>query len=158
MYVSEELKRLKNRRSMNLSVKVYVQNDLLKMELDSDINADELSHVLNAYRKKKKFYQLKNGEMIDLEDTGLEQLDELASTMNLTAKDFQKKRQLQKPAYQAFHLMDVDSELDVRNDGSVTEYTNRLMKIKEQTIQLKDEYKSLFAHISAAGYSNGCMI
>lgn len=142
VYVSEELKRLKNRRSMNLSVKVYVQNDLLKMELDSDINVDELSHVLNAYRKKKKFYQLKNGEMIDLEDTGLEQLDELASTMNLTAKDF-KKETIEKPAYQAFHLMDVDSELDVRNDDSVTEYTNRLMKVKEQTIQLKDEYKSL---------------
>ena len=31
VYVSEELKRLKNRRSMNLSVKVYVQNDLLKI-------------------------------------------------------------------------------------------------------------------------------
>lgn len=142
VYVSEELKRLKNRRSMNLSVKVYVQNDLLKMELDSDINVDELSHVLNAYRKKKKFYQLMNGEMIDLEDTGLEQLDELASTMNLTAKDF-KKETIEKPAYQAFHLMDVDSELDVRNDDSVTEYTNRLMKVKEQAIQLKDEYKSL---------------
>lgn len=39
--------------------------------------------------------------------------------------------------------MDVDSEFDVRNDDSVTEYTNRLMKVKEQTIQLKDEYKSL---------------
>ena len=142
VYVSEELKRLKNRRSMNLSVKVYVQNDLLKMELDSDINVDELSHVLNAYRKKKKFYQLKNGEMIDLEDTGLEQLNELASTMNLTTKDFRKET-IEKPAYQAFHLMDVDSELDVRNDDSVTEYTNRLMKVKEQTIQLKDEYKSL---------------
>lgn len=142
VYVSEELKRLKNRRSMNLSVKVYVQNDLLKMELDSDVNADELSHVLNAYRKKKKFYQLKNGEMIDLEDTGLEQLDELASTMNLTPKDF-KKETIEKPAYQAFHLMDVDSELDVRNDDSVTEYTNRLMKVKEQTIQLKDAYKTL---------------
>ena len=142
VYVSEELKRLKNRRSMNLSVKVYVQNDLLKMELDSDVNADELSHVLNAYRKKKKFYQLKNGEMIDLENTGLEQLDELASTMNLTSKDF-KKETIEKPAYQAFHLMDVDSELDVRNDDSVTEYTDRLMKVKEQTIQLKDAYKTL---------------
>lgn len=142
VYVSEELKRLKNRRSMNLSVKVYVQNDLLKMELDSNVNVDELSHILNAYRKKKKFYQLKNGEMIDLENTGLEQLDELASTMNLTTKDF-KKETIEKPAYQAFHLMDVNPELDVRNDGSVTEYTNRLMKIKEQTIQLKDEYKSL---------------
>lgn len=142
VYVSEELKRLKNRRSMNLSVKVYVQNDLLKMELDSNVNVDELSHILNAYRKKKKFYQLKNGEMIDLENTGLEQLDELASTMNLTTKDF-KKETIEKPAYQAFHLMDVNPEFDVRNDDSVTEYTNRLMKVKEQTIQLKDEYKSL---------------
>lgn len=142
VYVSEELKRLKNRRSMNLSVKVYVQNDLLKMELDSNVNVDELSHILNAYRKKKKFYQLKNGEMIDLENTGLEQLDELASTMNLTTKDF-KKETIEKPAYQAFHLMDVNSEFDVRNDVTVTEYTNRLMNIKKQPIQLKDEYKSL---------------
>ena len=142
VYVSEELKRLKNRRSMNLSVKVYVQNDLLKMELDSNVNVDELSHILNAYRKKKKFYQLKNGEMIDLENTGLEQLDELASTMNLTTKDF-KKETIEKPAYQAFHLMDVNPEFDVRNDDSVTEYTNRLMKVKEQTIQLKDAYKTL---------------
>ena len=142
VYVSEELKRLKNRRSMNLSVKVYVQNDLLKMELDSNVNVDELSHILNAYRKKKKFYQLKNGEMIDLENTGLEQLDELASTMNLTTKDF-KKETIEKPAYQAFHLMDVNPKFDVRNDDSVTEYTNRLMNIKKQPIQLKDEYKSL---------------
>lgn len=142
VYVSEELKRLKNRRSMNLSVKVYVQNDLLKMELDSNVNVDELSHILNAYRKKKKFYQLKNGEMIDLENTGLEQLDELASTMNLTTKDF-KKETIEKPAYQAFHLMDVNPEFDVRNDVTVTEYTNRLMNIKKQQIQLKDEYKSL---------------
>ena len=142
VYVSEELKRLKNRRSMNLSVKVYVQNDLLKMELDSNVNVDELSHILNAYRKKKKFYQLKNGEMIDLENTGLEQLDELASTMNLTTKDF-KKEIIEKPAYQAFHLMDVNLEFDVRNDVTVTEYTNRLMNIKKQPIQLKDEYKSL---------------
>lgn len=142
VYVSEELKRLKNRRSMNLSVKVYVQNDLLKMELDSNVNVDELSHILNAYRKKKKFYQLKNGEMIDLENTGLEQLDELASTMNLTTKDF-KKETIEKPAYQAFHLMDVNPEFDVRNDVTVTEYTNRLMNIKKQPIQLKDEYKLL---------------
>ena len=142
VYVSEELKRLKNRRSMNLSVKVYVQNDLLKMELDSNVNVDELSHILNAYRKKKKFYQLKNGEMIDLENTGLEQLDELASTMNLTTKDF-KKETIEKPAYQAFHLMDVNPEFDVRNDVTVTEYTNHLMNIKKQPIQLKDEYKSL---------------
>ena len=142
VYVSEELKRLKNRRSMNLSVKVYVQNDLLKMELDSNVNVDELSHILNAYRKKKKFYQLKNGEMIDLENTGLEQLDELASTMNLTTKDF-KKETIEKPAYQAFHLMNVNPEFDVRNDVTVTEYTNRLMNIKKQPIQLKDEYKSL---------------
>ena len=42
-----------------------------------------------------------------------------------------------------FHLMDVDSELDVRNDDSVNEYTNRLMKVKKQTIQLKSEHKSL---------------
>lgn len=142
VYVSEELKRLKNRHSMNLSVKVYVQNNLLKMELDSNINADELSHVLNAYRKKKKFYQLKNGEMISLDDESLEQFDELATSMNLTTKDL-KKEVIEKPAYQAFHFMDVNPELDVRNDDSVMEYTNRLSDVKNHTIHLKKEYKDL---------------
>ena len=142
VYVSEELKRLKNRRGMNLSVKVYVQNDLLKMELDSDVDANELSHLLSAYRKKKKFYQLKNGEVIDLEDTGLQQLDEIATSMNLSAKDL-KQDVIEKPAYQAFHLMDVDPSLDVRNDESVLSYTRRLERVKENAIELKPEYKKL---------------
>ena len=142
VFVSEELMTLKNRKSMNLSVNTHISNGLLQMEIDSNVEAEELIHILNAYRKKKKFYRLKNGEMIDLEGSGLEELDDLTTTMNLTAKDL-KKDVIEKPAYQAFHLMGVDPKLDVRNDESVDEYTSKIGSMKQKTIQVRKEYKEI---------------
>lgn len=142
VFVSEELMRLKNRRSVSYSVKSYVSNGLLQMQIDSNVNADELVHILNAYRKKKKFYRLKNGEMIDLEGTGLEELDDLTTSLNLTSRDL-KKDMIEKPAYQVLHLMNVDPKLDVRKDSSVKEYVDKIGLMKKENIRVKKKYKDI---------------
>ncbi len=142
VFVSEELMRLKNRRSVNLSVHSYVSNGLLQMKIDSNVDADELVHILNAYRKKKKFYRLKDGQMIDLEGSGLEELDDLTTSLNLTTKDL-KKDVIEKPAYQALHLMDVDPKLDVRKDESVQEYVDKIGSMKKENIRVKKKYKEI---------------
>ncbi len=142
VFVSEELMRLKNRHSVSLSVNSFVSNGLLHMEIDSNVNADELIHILNAYRRKKKFYRLKNGEMIDLENSGLEELDDLTTSLNLTTKDL-RKDVIEKPAYQAFHLMDVDPKLDVRTDNSVQEYMDKIGSMKKENIRVKKKYKDI---------------
>ena len=145
--VSEELKRLKERKSLNLNVGVQIQNNLLEMRIETDgISREELIQILNAYRKKKKFFRLKNGDTIDLESKEIKELDDLATQLDLSTKDL-KKEEIVKPAYQSFHLDSVD--LDIRKDESIDRYLNRLDSLK--SVELNEKYNSLLREYQKEG-------
>ena len=145
--VSEELKRLKERKSLNLNVGVQIQNNLLEMRIETDgISREELIQILNAYRKKKKFFRLKNGDTLDLESKEIKELDDLATQLDLSTKDL-KKEEIVKPAYQSFHLDSVD--LDIRKDESIDRYLNRLDSLK--SVELNEKYNSLLREYQKEG-------
>lgn len=129
VFVSDELIQLKNRKSASYTIGVRMSNDLLHMEIDSDLDREDLLHALTAYRRKKKFYRLKNGDILDLEDGSLKELDEFATRMNLSNKEL-KSEDITRPGYQALHLDVVDSELDVRNQENIDEYIESISKPK----------------------------
>lgn len=139
VYVSEELMQLKNRKSLNLNVGVHIENNLLEMRIDTDdVSKEELIQILNAYRKKKKFFRLKNGQTIDLESKDIEQLDDFATQMDLSGKDL-KKDEIVKPAYQMLHLDNIDFE--IHKDETVEAYANRIDSLKE--FEIDSKYDSL---------------
>ncbi len=141
VYVTDELIRLKERKAMNLSIGVRVKNNLLEMNIDTrDVSRDELIHILNAYRRKKKFYQLKNGQTIDLEQESIQKLDALTEELNVSTKDL-KKDTITKPAYQVMHVDDV--EFKIHSDQSIDEYTNKLDTIRSTTLNIPDKYKQI---------------
>ena len=44
--------------------------------------------MLKSYQLKKKYYKLKNGEFVDLQEQNLEMLAELMKTLQLSPKEF----------------------------------------------------------------------
>ena len=55
------------------------------------ISNTELDSVLDNLRQRKKYYKLKNGDLINLEsDENLKQLENLVSDLELSNKDLQK--------------------------------------------------------------------
>lgn len=44
--------------------------------------------MLKSYQLKKKYYRLKNGEFVDLQEQNLEMLAELMKTLQLSPKEF----------------------------------------------------------------------
>ena len=88
VYVSEALKRVGKKISYNLHVGVSVENNLLKFDISShEIPKKELQDVLNQYRRKKKFYRLKNGELLYLDSPDLEELSEFMDAYHVDVKD-----------------------------------------------------------------------
>ena len=88
VYVSEALKRVGKKISYNLHVGVSVENNLLKFDISShEIPKQELQDVLNQYRRKKKFYRLKNGELLYLDSPDLEELSEFMDAYHVDVKD-----------------------------------------------------------------------
>ena len=80
-----------------------------------DISREDLIDILGRYNKKKKFYRLKNGDFVQIEDDGITTLAELREGLNLTAKQLRQETVLL-PKYRALYL---DSELQAKTSLSV---------------------------------------
>ena len=68
---SENLKRNRLRRLPALSAGVSVEGGHILLSLKSTgLSTSEMSDILGAYHKKKKYFRLKSGEFVSLEDGG----------------------------------------------------------------------------------------
>ena len=62
-------------RRMRMSVGVSVSSGLLDLEIDTEgVSREELLEVLKGYKLRKKYYRLKNGDFMNLEDENLQML------------------------------------------------------------------------------------
>lgn len=92
IYVSDALKSLGKSHQYNIQVGVKFKNDLLSLEIESDdIPKDELAAILASYKKRKKFYRLKNGKLLSLQSNDLEQLDSFLDEYHIGHQDLAKK-------------------------------------------------------------------
>lgn len=114
VYISESLKRLRVLRPPKISVGVSLHAGLLDIVLDSGrLPADELWNLLKSYRLRKKYYRLPDGDFIQLEDTGLSAVAELAEGLNLDGKNLEMGS-AQVPGYRVFYIDQVLRENEDR--------------------------------------------
>ncbi|MDO4336915.1 MAG: SNF2 helicase associated domain-containing protein [Eubacteriales bacterium] len=89
---------------VKVSVGVSVSSGLLELDIASeDIPQKELLDILNSYRTKKKYYRLKDGSFVNLEDPSLEMLSELMSSMHMKPREFVKGK-MHLPMYRTLYL------------------------------------------------------
>lgn len=124
VHVTERFRKHRTGRHLKVSVGVSVESGLLELDiLTEGVPQDELLDILNGYRAKKKYYRLKDGSFVDLEESSLEMLSELMEAAHLKPKEFvQGKMHL--PMYRTLYL---DKLLEEHEDI----YSNRDRHFKE---------------------------
>ena len=112
-------------KPVKVSVGVSVSSGLLELDIATeDVSAAELLEILKSYRAKKKYYRLKNGSFVDLEEPSLEMLAELSQAMNLKDKEFLKGK-LKLPMYRTLYL----DKLLEENEGIYSTRDSHFRKI-----------------------------
>ena len=73
------------------AIGVKVENNLLSIDFKKlNINANEIKEVMQKYQLKKKYYRLKDGSFLNLEENeDIEFLDKLVTGMDLDYKDLE---------------------------------------------------------------------
>ena len=78
VFVSENLKKLSVRRAPRVTVGITLSGDLLDLTLSSEkLPFGELEGLLQSYRQRKKYYRLKDGDFLRLEDNSVSALAEI---------------------------------------------------------------------------------
>lgn len=104
VYAAERIKGRKLLPSPGTKVGVAVKGGLLELSLETEgLSRKELLGVLDSYRKKKKFYRLKSGDFLSLEDSSVGTVAELLTGLNLKQGEL-KQEVLEVPAFCACYI------------------------------------------------------
>ena len=93
LYYSDDFKKMNIKTPGKFKAGVRVSSDLNLLEVNFDfdeIPKDELKDMFRSYRMKKKYYRLKNGDFIDLDDTNLQDVWDIVKNLNVTGKDLEE--------------------------------------------------------------------
>lgn len=92
IYATEKIKNIKIKENVHVSMGVRLESDLLHIDFDTfDFPMEELQQVLHAYRLNKKYYRMKDGSFVNLEDSPLSELSALLDGMNVKEKELSGK-------------------------------------------------------------------
>ena len=108
VFVSDALKSIQVNPSPSVSVGVSLKGDLLELTLESEeMPLPELIEILSSYQRKRKFFRLKSGDFLSMEEDGLAVLSRIQEGISVPASQWKQGR-ISVPKYRALYL---DGEL-----------------------------------------------
>lgn len=90
VHFSESFRSLKIVKPPEISVGVSMNSGWLELTVDAEgLSRQDLSRILSEYTKKKKYYRLKNGEFLKLDDEGFLTISRLTDGLSIGKTDMQ---------------------------------------------------------------------
>lgn len=90
VFTTPQIDRLMHRAPVRVSVKASMHSGMLHLNVTSnEIPANEISAVLDSYRRRKRFHRLRDGSFIDLNNTNLDEFNAFTEqySISMTALD-----------------------------------------------------------------------
>ncbi len=103
--VTDNFKKKQIRQPKMGTLGVKIENNLLSIDLNNlDIDIKELEKIMQKYNLKKKYYRLKDGSFLELEDNKeLDFIDKLVTGMDIEYKDLEDG-EVNLPMYRSLYL------------------------------------------------------
>lgn len=142
-------------RRVRLSVGVSVSGDLLNLEISTqDVPPEELLDILRSYRQKKKYYRLKNGDFLSLEDESIKTVDELMTSLRMSPRELMKGN-VKLPLYRALYLdslLEKNEEIYSNRDSHFRRLVKSFKTVKDADFEIPVSLKGLMRGYQETGY------
>ncbi len=139
------------------SLGVKVENDLLSIDLEKlNIDVDDLEEVLKKYNLKKKYYKLKNGSFINLEENpDIEFLDRMITGLGISYKDI-KNGNIKLPINRSLYLNQLLKTIPNTQISKNNEYRKIINGLDKQNgeddIKIPENLKGVLRYYQKTGY------
>ncbi|MBR6364972.1 MAG: DEAD/DEAH box helicase [Lachnospiraceae bacterium] len=161
VYASEDVKQIRVRPKSKIQVGVSLNGNLLDLKIeDTDgLTLKELAALLDQYRKKKKYYRLKDGSFFSLEnDTQvLDEADRLFRELHVSTRSLGEKRNdtLTLPVNRIFYLEQLARSLEdasVTIDAQAQAFSDKFMRGEEDMPKVPDSLRSVLRDYQIQGF------
>ena len=152
---TDRFRTLNIRRYPKVSIGVSIESDLMNLTISSEeVSMEELLETINSYKKKKKYYRLKNGDFLNIEENELENLKTMIETLHISPKEFVKGK-MQIPTYRALYLDKMLEECE-RFYTTRDKYFKKLIKefktVNDSDYEVPQTLRSMMRNYQIFGY------
>ncbi|MCR4902011.1 MAG: SNF2 helicase associated domain-containing protein, partial [Butyrivibrio sp.] len=131
VYLSENIHEANIVHMSAIHIGVSFSSNLLELSLvPSDMTNEELAMILSRYDRKKKYYRLKNGDVLQLNDNDLKALVALQDGLHISADDIMKG-QFALPKYRALYLDSFEEDMDYLLFEKNNDFKNLIREMDE---------------------------
>jgi len=143
IFTSEKIKNTMIIRDSNVRSSFNIGKDnIMSFSFDlGDIKNDEVVNILESMKKRRKYYRLKNGDLVNLgENEGLKELENLVDDMELSKKDIVAGCG-EIPKYRAIYLDSLKREKYhiIHTNNLFDELMNNFNSYKDMDVSLAPE-------------------
>ncbi len=155
VYYSEAFKNVKVYNSSNITSSIRINNeDLLEFTFDIEgVEKEELKNIFEALREKKKYYKLKKGGFIPLDNEELSSFASMVEYLNIKNSDLDKEKILLS-RYNALYIEQStkDKGLKIEKDKKFKELISNLSEVKDEELEPKEEINKIMRDYQKFGF------
>lgn len=155
VHITERFKKQKIKNISNTSMGVKINNNFLDINFENlNFDLNELKDIMKSYRLKKKFFRLKDGSYLNMEDSYFDSFTNYVDELDIENADLSEDI-ISLPKYKAIQLMNLEENeqfLQVKKDNTYTSIIEKLTELKENEYTPKDEFLSILRDYQKSGY------
>lgn len=155
VYATDKIKGLQIKDSFRISMGVRMESNLLEVNFDTnDFPIVELADVLKAYRMNKKYYRMKNGSFVNIEDSALSELSSIIDGMHVSEKEFSEGT-IKVEKYRSLYLdtmMKQADMIEVERDSSFKDILRGIKNYQDSDFEIPTSLKGVLRNYQKSGY------
>ena len=152
---TERFRNINIRKKLKLQMGVSVESDLMNLTISSDdIDREELLGILRNYRRKKKYYRLRSGEFVSVNEADIEMLSDMMETLQISPKEFVKDK-ISVPAYRALYLnkmLEQSEEVYVNRDKHFKNLIKEFKTVEDSEFEVPEHLKPVMRKYQVKGF------
>ncbi len=156
VYATDRVRAHKIVQAPKAQIGVHVKSTLLELDISSEtFTQEELAEILGAYQKKKTYYRLKSGELMNLQDSSFSSLAELFAGLELSEKKLLGER-IEVPLYNICYvdsaLKNQSGELDVDRSEQYRAVIREMKNVEDSEYRLPRQLSKTLREYQKTGY------
>lgn len=155
VYFSEAFRELRVLPPPRVRVGISMTGSWLELTVDvGEMSGAELSRVLSEYGKKKKYYRMKSGEFLKLQDDGLLTVAKLAEGLSVTREELKSKK-LRLPGYRALYLDSLfkeDGGIPFDRDQSFRSLIKGMKEVEDNSFEIPRDVQGVLREYQKTGF------
>ena len=157
LYYSDEFKKIRSKGTSNfkMGLRLSTDMDLLEMDLEcGDLSKAELRELFHSYKLKKKYYRLKDGTFIDLEDEHFQNIHNIFESVNVSYKDIKENEPLRLAKGNAIYLSNVlqNTGIAFTKSKNLEELLDKIHENKPMEYMIPTDIHAILRPYQKTGY------